>query len=156
MKPGAWTALLASLMVGATLSLTTSVTTILADPAGSTVSIWDGVYTKAQDERGQALYSGACAHCHGERLNGAAQADQPPSPAIARVGFLRKWSGQSVAALVSYVCTKMPPDRPGTLSEQDCADAVAHMFAVSNIPAGNKELPADPKALASIVIQEKK
>jgi mono/diheme cytochrome c family protein len=135
------------------------VTTLLAalgKPADQKVSIWSGVYTKAQDERGEAIHSGACAHCHGPRLNGAAQSDQPPSPAIARVGFLRKWSGQSVAALFTYVCTKMPPDRPGTLSEQDCADAVAHMLAVSNIPAGDKELPADSKALAGIVIQEKK
>jgi mono/diheme cytochrome c family protein len=135
------------------------VTTLLASlgkPADQKLSIWSGVYTKAQDERGAAIHSGACAHCHGPRLNGAAQSDQPPSPAIARVGFLRKWSGQSVGALVTYVCTKMPPDRPGTLSEQDCADAVAHILAVSNIPAGDKELPADPKALAGIVIQEKK
>jgi hypothetical protein len=28
------------------------------------------------------------------------------------------------------------------------------MFAVSTMPAGDKELPADPAALAGIVIQE--
>jgi mono/diheme cytochrome c family protein len=132
------------------------VTTILAalpKSDGAKVSVWSGVYSDAQNKRGQVLQSGACAHCHGPRLNGAAQSDQPPSPAIARVGFLRKWEGQSVAALFVYICTKMPPDAPGTLNDQQCADAIAHMFAMSNMPAGDKELPADPKALENFVIE---
>lgn len=135
---------------------TDQVTTILAGlpkSDGAKVSVWSGVFSADQNKRGEALHSGACAHCHGPRLNGAAQADQPPSPAIARVSFLRKWEGQSVAALFIYICTKMPPDNPGTLTDQQCADAIAHIFAVSNIPAGNKELPSDRKALESIVIE---
>jgi mono/diheme cytochrome c family protein len=125
----------------------------LAKPAGTRVSVWSGVYTAAQNERGEELQSGACAHCHGPRLNGAGQPDQPPSPAIARATFLRKWSGQTVAALFVYVRTKMPPDNPGSLTDQQSIDAIAHMFAVSNMPAGDKELPPDPKALAGIVIE---
>jgi hypothetical protein len=52
------------------------------------------------------------------------------------------------------VHTKMPPDNPGTLSAQDSIDAIAHMLAVSTIPAGAKELAPDPKTLATIVIGE--
>jgi mono/diheme cytochrome c family protein len=136
---------------------TAQVDTILAGIAKPTDakkrSIWSGVYTTAQSTRGAEFYENACSHCHGERLNGAAAPDQPPSPAIARAGFLRKWAGQSVAALFVYVRTKMPPDNPGAYNDQDNIDAVAHMFAVSNIPAGDKELPPDPKALADIVIE---
>ena len=47
----------------------------------------------------------------------------------------------------------MPPDSPGTLTDQQTLDAIAHMFAVSNMPAGEKELPLDLKALASIMIE---
>lgn len=133
------------------------VTTMLAalgKSADKKVSIWSGVYSAVQNERGEELHSGACAQCHGLSLNGAGQPDMPPSPAIARASFLRKWSGQTVAALFVYVCTKMPPDNPGTLNEQQCADAIAHMFAKSNIPAGDKELPADRNALANIVIEQ--
>jgi hypothetical protein len=61
--------------------------------------------------------------------------------------------GQTVATLFVYVRTKMPPDNPGTLTDQESIDAVAHMLAVSGIPAGNKELPPDPKALADIVVE---
>jgi hypothetical protein len=77
----------------------------------------------------------------------------PPSPAIAREGFLRKWAGRSVAELSEYVRTKMPPDTPGRLSDQETVDAIAHMFAISNIPAGDKELSPDSKVLAEIVIE---
>jgi cytochrome c len=117
-------------------------------------SVWSGVYTTEQAKRGETLYSGACAHCHGARLNGAAAADQPPSPAIARASFLRKWAGRPVAVLFAYVRTSMPPDAPDTLTDQQAIDAIAHMFAVSTMPAGDKELPTDPGVLGTIVIEE--
>jgi mono/diheme cytochrome c family protein len=132
------------------------VTTILAGlpkTGGAKISVWSGVYTAAQNERGEELYSGACAQCHGLQLNGAGQPDQPPSPAIARATFLRKWAGQTVAALFVYIHTKMPPEYPGTLTEQQSIDAIAYMFAVSKMPAGDKELPTDRKALENIVIE---
>ena len=154
MKVGARTRLLASLKVGAALAVAVPLTTIFAEPAAAQVSIWSGVYTKAQNERGEELYSGACAKCHGLRLNGAGQPDQPPSPAIARAGFLRKWDGKTVAELFTFVLEKMPTDNPGSVTDQQSIDAIAYMFAVSNIPAGDKELPTDPKALEGIVIGE--
>jgi mono/diheme cytochrome c family protein len=120
---------------------------------GQKRSVWAGVYTEEQRKRGQTLYSGACAQCHGARLNGAAAPDQPPSPAIARAAFLRKWDGKSVAELFTYVREMMPTDAPGTLTEQQGVDVLAHMFAVSEMPAGDKELPPDPKALEDVVIE---
>lgn len=150
MKVGTWIAALAGL--AAALAFTAPVA-MAQEGAKAKVSVWSGVYTAAQSKRGEVFYAGACAHCHGLRLNGAAQPDQPPSPAIARVGFLRKWAGQPVAALFDYVHTKMPPDNPGSLTAQQSIDAIALMFAVSNIPPGDKELPPDPKALADLVIE---
>jgi mono/diheme cytochrome c family protein len=149
MKAGA---LLASLIIGAALALTIPVAPAQQD-GGAKVSVWSGVYTAAQNKRGEELYSGACASCHGLRLNGAGQPDMPPSPAIARATFLRKWAGQTVAVLFDYVRTKMPPENPGTLTDQQSIDAIAHMLAVSNMPAGDRELPPDAGALAGIVIE---
>ena len=150
MKIGRWIVSLAWLAA----ALGAAVPVAMAqEGAKAKASIWSGVYTAAQSKRGQELYSGACAHCHGAKLNGAAAPDQPPSPAIARVGFLRKWQGKPVAALFDYVHTLMPPDAPGTLNAQQAIDAIAYMFAVSSIPPGDKELPPDPKALAEIAIE---
>src|SRR5262245_11980043 len=120
---------------------------------GATVSSWSGVYTAAQNKRGEELHSAVCAMCHGPQLNGAGQSEMPPSPAIARAALLRKWSGQSVAALFIYVRQTMPPDAPGTLTDQQTADAIAHMFAVSNMPSGDRDLPVDLKALSNIMIE---
>jgi alcohol dehydrogenase (cytochrome c) len=117
------------------------------------VSVWSGVYTSAQNKRGEELHAAACAVCHGPQLNGAGQPEMPPSPAIARTPLLRKWSGQTVAALFVYVRHTMPPDAPGTLTDQQCIDSIAHMLAVTGMPAGDKELPVDLKALGNILIQ---
>jgi mono/diheme cytochrome c family protein len=153
MKSSRWTIWPKLTTVGAALAVAIPTTAIVSELAVAQVSVWSGVYTQAQNQRGEELHSGACAQCHGLRLNGAAQADQPPSPAIARAGFLRKWEGKTVAELFTYVRRMMPTDNPGTLTDQQAIDAVAHMFAMSNIPPGDKELPLDPNALAGIVIE---
>ena len=117
------------------------------------VSVWSGVYTAAQNKRGEDLHADVCVMCHGRRLNGAGQSEMPPSPAIAGDTFLRKWAGRNVAALFVIVRHTMPTDAPGTLTDQQAVDTIAHMLAVSGMPAGNRELPVDQKALASIVIE---
>ena len=139
-----------TLTIGAALAC---VTAVAGAQTVKPVSVWSGVYTAAQNKRGEELHSAVCATCHGQRLNGAAQPEMPPSPAIARAPFLRKWAGQTVAALLVYVREMMPPDSPGTLTDQQSIDAIAHMFAASDMPAGDKELPLDPNALANILIE---
>jgi cytochrome c len=146
MKAAAW-------IVALALLVTAAAVTTQGAMAQTRVSVWSGVYTTAQSKRGEEFYSGACKHCHGVRLNGAAAPDQPPSPAIARESFLRKWAGKPVAELFVYVRTNMPPDAPDTITDQQAIDVIAHMFAVSTIPAGEKELPADRKALEAFVIE---
>jgi cytochrome c len=120
---------------------------------GKPVSVWSGVYNAAQSKRGEEIHADVCVMCHGRQLNGAGAPEMPPSPAIARNALLGKWKGQSVAALFVIVRHTMPPDAPNTLTDQQAIDAIAHMLAVSGIPPGNRELPADPKALANIMIE---
>ena len=151
MKVGRWIVSLAWLV--AALAATAPVAVAQEGGAKAKISVWSGVYTKAQSARGEEFYSGACGQCHGLRLNGAAQPDQPPSPAIARISFLRKWSGKPLAELYEYVRTKMPPDNPGSITGQQAIDSIAHMLAVSSMPAGATELPADIKALERFVIE---
>ncbi len=149
MKRGAWARQIA-FMSGVALACVTA-----GGDAQSVkpVSVWSGVYTAAQNKRGEEIHADVCAMCHGPRLSGAGQSEMPPSPAIAGTTFFRKWAGGNVAALFAIVRHTMPPDAPGTLTDQQSLDAIAHMLAVSGIPAGDKELPLDPKALANIVIE---
>jgi cytochrome c len=139
-----------TLMIGVAFA---GVTAVAGAQAVKPVSAWSGVYTAAQGKRGEELHADVCAMCHGPRLNGAGQSEMPPSPAIAGATFLRKWAGRNVAALLVYVRHTMPPDSPGMLTDQQTVDAIAHMLAVSGMPAGARELPPDPNALANIVIE---
>jgi mono/diheme cytochrome c family protein len=133
----------------------TAEVTALLDKSASlapTISVWSGVYTSAQAERGAAVHSAVCSRCHGLNLDGAGQADMPVSPAIARGAFIRSWTQDTLAGLFEYVSAAMPPGAPGSLSAQQYIDAVAHMLASSNMPAGMTELPPDRQALSRILI----
>ena len=69
-----------ALMLAAALACVTSVAVA---QTVKHVSVWSGVYTAAQNKRGEELHAAVCVMCHGPRLNGAGQPEMPPSPAIA-------------------------------------------------------------------------
>lgn len=118
------------------------------------LSVWDGIYTDEQAERGQAIYIGQCAMCHGSRLDGAADdPDQRNGPALARARMIRSWNGQSVASLFEYTRSTMPDFNPGSLSGQQTSDILAYMFQVSNMPSGDEELTDSLALLGRIIIE---
>jgi mono/diheme cytochrome c family protein len=120
---------------------------------GPMATIWDGVFTEAQATRGRAAYEGACALCHGRRLNGAPDdPDMRSSPPLARARFLRVWDGRSLATLYEYTRATMPEDNPSSLTEEEYVDVVAYMLSVGGMPVGGEELQADARSLARVVI----
>ena len=98
------------------------------------ISIWDGVYTDAQAERGRALYMQSCAICHSADLSGTFETP----PLVGR--FMPYWSGSTLDALFDYVSTAMPMHNPGALSAGANIDIVAFILESNNIPSGPKEL----------------
>ena len=119
----------------------------------SMASVWDGVFTEAQATRGEAVYTGACAFCHGRRLNGAPDdPDMRSAPPLARARFLRIWDGRSLATLFAYTRATMPEDNPNSLTDQENVDVMAYMLSVGGMPEGDVELEADPRSLARVVI----
>lgn len=122
------------------------------DASAQSETIWAGLYSQSQAQRGAAVHSSACAKCHGNRLNGAGWPDQPPSPAIAREGFLKRWEGKPLSELADYIREKMPADDPGGLTDQEISDAVAQMLALSSVPPGAKDLDVSEKSAAAAVI----
>ena len=110
--------------------------------AASRTSIWDGVYTDAQAERGHTLYNQSCARCHGADLSGTYEIP----PLMGR--FMPYWSGSTLDALFDYVSTAMPLDHPGALGPAANADIVAFLLKSNDIPSGSKELsPGNLKAI---------
>jgi S-disulfanyl-L-cysteine oxidoreductase SoxD len=108
-------------------------------------SVWDGVYTTAQADRGKAVYAMACASCHGSALDGSGAA-----PPLAGMDFKSDWNGQTLNDLFDKMQTTMPADNPGSMSKQQTADVLAFVLATNQFPAGAKELPADAATLGKI------
>lgn len=98
------------------------------------LSIWDGVYTDAQAERGHTAYMQNCSRCHGADLSGTFETP----PLMGR--FMPYWSGSTLDALFDYVSTAMPLDHPGMLGVGANTDIVAFLLKSNAIPSGSKEL----------------
>ena len=123
--------------------------TVHAQPP--TKSIWDGVYTQAQADRGKALYAESCASCHGGELTGGEMA-----PPLAGGEFMAGWDGLTIGDLFERVRISMPQNAPGTLSGQQNADILAFMFSANKFPAGTEEMPKEAGILKQIKFEVKK
>jgi mono/diheme cytochrome c family protein len=119
--------------------------------ADDATSVWQGVYTKAQAERGRANYFVACASCHGAQLQGDTDA-----PDLAGDAFLRRWTDRSVGVLFTFTESQMPVGRPRSLGATGYADVIAHILAANRFPDGQRELPANSSVLDKIMIDRKK
>lgn len=116
-----------------------------------TRSVWEGVYTTEQAERGKVAYAAECVRCHGKALEGLEDA----SP-LKGVDFLTGWNGKSVGRLVDVTRRTMPPETAGTLSRPMTLDLVAFMLAENGFPAGKTPLDSNAAALRAIMIEAKK
>ena len=125
------------------------------EAGGDLASVWEGVFTEGQAERGRAVYAGACGLCHGRRLNGAPDdPDMRSTPPLARARFLRTWDGRSLATLFEYTRATMPEDNPSSLTDEEYADVIAYMLSVGGMPAGESELGPDLGRLARVVLRQ--
>jgi mono/diheme cytochrome c family protein len=111
-------------------------------------SIWDGVFTTAQAQRGKPHYDRQCADCHGQELEGDAEA-----PALSGGDFLWKWNGLTLDQMFERVHRDMPLNNARTLSRDVAAELLAYMLRVNGLPAGKTELPHDPEVLKQIRIE---
>ncbi len=114
-------------------------------------TVWDGVYTKEQAERGKDIYLAECVLCHGATLLGAED-----GPAVTGEGFRMAWDGRTADQLVERIRTTMPSDGPGFLSRAQSTDLTAFIFSDNGFPAGETEMKPSLAALKKIVIKAKK
>jgi hypothetical protein len=98
-------------------------------------SVWDGIYTEAQANRGATAFGQNCAGCH----TLAAEGKSPLSGAP----FWKSFAQKSVGDLLEYVGNNMPNGRPGSLAAATYRDIVAAMLKANDFPAGTAELVTD-------------
>jgi mono/diheme cytochrome c family protein len=116
-----------------------------------TKSVWDGVYTEEQANRGRQGYADQCASCHGPELTGGEMA-----PALAGGEFLAGWDGLTMGDLFERIRISMPPSGPSAVTPAQKADIVAHIMNVNKFPAGQTELEPKTEVLKGIKIEMKK
>lgn len=124
--------------------------TLSAMPAAAQ-SVWEGVFTAEQAERGKDLYLSECVLCHGATLLGAED-----GPAVTGEGFRMAWDGRTADELVERIRKTMPADGPGFLSRAQSTDMTAFLFADNGFPAGETEMKSSLAALKKIVIKAEK
>ena len=111
-------------------------------------SVWDGIYTEEQAQRGEPLYAKGCAECHGIELEG-----DDMSPPLVGSDFLWDWSGLTVGDLFERLKISMPEGDPRSMTTQEKADVLAFMLLKNDFPVGDKELASSTQALRPIVFE---
>lgn len=99
-------------------------------------TVWDGLYTSEQADRGAALYREWCASCHAPDLSGGDVA-----PGLVGGEFVWNWSGLTVGQLFERLRISMPQEDPSRVTRAEKADILAFMLRANAFPAGAHELP---------------
>jgi quinoprotein glucose dehydrogenase len=101
-------------------------------------TVWDGIYSDAQAQRGRGFYAEHCASCHGANLEGAEHR------ALKGDRFWATWQDTTVDRLLTHVSLNMPHSEDGslkgTLGARVYADIVAYILNTNQFPAGAADL----------------
>jgi hypothetical protein len=97
-------------------------------------TVWSGVYTNAQADRGQRAYSTHCStNCHREDLSGY-------NDTLRGQRFMEKYREASLHLLFDKIKTTMPRNAAGTLSDETYVDIVSYLLRANEFPSGGDEL----------------
>ena len=108
-------------------------------------SVWDGVYTEEQAQRGDLVYTKSCAECHGPALEGI-----DDSPPLSGDDFLWDWNELSVGDLFERIRVSMPDGKENSVTKQEKADVLAFVLQKNDFPTGETEIEASTQALRPI------
>jgi hypothetical protein len=107
-----------------------------------TRSVWSGVYSAAQAQRGEQWYLlDECGTCHDEPASGVAM--------LVGESFLSDWDGQSALALARHIHSSTMGN-PGDIRLAEATELIAYILRENKIPAGSSDLSSDQHALARI------
>ena len=116
-------------------------------------TIWGGVYTQEQAERGKTTYIEICSRCHGAGLIGGEVAGEV-APDLKGVYFMLRWS-DALSNLFIKIDDTMPKDDSGSVNPEETADIIAYLLQANGAPAGESEIPPDRQQLKSILVTAK-
>ena len=95
-------------------------------------SVWDGVFTAAQAERGRGFYLANCSECHGATLEGGEK------QALKGDRFWADWQETTVDYMLGRISKNMPFSEDGslagTLGTPTYVDIVTHILTRTGFP----------------------
>jgi quinoprotein glucose dehydrogenase len=113
------------------------VTSAQSEPQAGLRTVLQGVYTKAQAERGRTTYAAYCISCHGADLSGGVVFGDEETPALIDPLFM---AGRDMANVLETIRSAMPADGPGVLTDQAYLDVIAYILEQNSVPPGSSEL----------------
>jgi hypothetical protein len=116
-------------------------------PSASYRTVWSGIFTAAQADRGASLFRQHCEACHGPELRGN------EGPALVGPAFTRNWTGLTLRELFRHIRVAMPEDAPSSVSDADKVDILAFVFQRNGFPAGTQPMTANAVELAAIMFE---
>ena len=113
-------------------------------------TILDGVYSKAQAQRGKNVYTRHCQGCHSSNLQG--EGIEPP---LIDTLFIDAWREDKLFSLYDFIAVRMPKEgrksQPGSLTPEQYLDVVAFILERNGYPAGAAELTHEQLATTQFV-----
>jgi mono/diheme cytochrome c family protein len=119
--------------------------------ASESRTVWDGVFTQKQADRGKGLYTTHCSECHLGTLMGSDM-----TPPLVGGDFLSNWTGSTLGDLFERIRKTMPMNNPGSVPRDAIPDIVAYILSVNKLPVGETELSHDAQLLRKIRIEATK
>ena len=112
-------------------------------------SIWNGVFTAAQAQRGNDAYQASCSACHGSDL----RATNGEAVDLTGAAFRAKWTGKTLEERFETIRDTMPLGNANTLGDKTYMDILSFILQFNDFPAGNQELV--PETAKAIVFAQK-
>jgi mono/diheme cytochrome c family protein len=119
--------------------------------ASESRTVWDGVFTQKQADRGKELYTTHCSECHLGTLMGSDM-----TPPLVGGDFLSNWTASTLGDLFERIRKTMPMNKPGSVPRDAIPDILAYILSVNKLPVGETELSHDTQLLKKIRIEATK
>ena len=127
------------------VGVATATVLALAGEARQVESVWDGVYSEQQADRGELLYRAVCESCHAPDLSGGKVV-----PELVGETFTEDWDGLMVGQLFELVLLSMPEGDPASVSSREKVDILSFILRANGFPAGNMDLQVQQDVLNAV------
>ena len=112
-----------------------------------TLTALSGIYRISQVDSVEALYSTACASCHGQDGRGT----EGGSPLRGSV-FQSRWQDKSIGALFDVTKKTMPKTNPTSYDDKTYAGLIAFILRINNFPPAQTALSSHKEDLDKILL----